>query len=59
MSQEDAPSFVVSYSHAPADVDRTIDAVEAALQVYARALSDGVGQFLVGRPVKPVYRTYS
>jgi glutamate-1-semialdehyde 2,1-aminomutase len=52
-----APSFVVSYSHGDEDIDRTIDAVDGALEVYRRALSDGVEPFLVGRPVKPVFRT--
>ena len=52
-----APSFVVSAAHSDADIDRTIDAVDHALRVYARALSDGVEHYLVGRPVKPVFRT--
>jgi glutamate-1-semialdehyde 2,1-aminomutase len=51
-----APSFVVSYSHGDADVDRTIEIVDAALEVYARALEAGVERFLRGRPVQPVMR---
>ena len=54
-----APSFVVSAAHTDEDIDRTIDAVDLALQVYARALSDGVEGLLVGRPVKPVFRTFN
>lgn len=54
-----APSFVVSYSHRDEDIDRTIDAVDGALEVYRRALSDGVEPYLVGRPVKPVFRTHN
>ncbi|MEU0559743.1 glutamate-1-semialdehyde 2,1-aminomutase [Dactylosporangium sp. NPDC006015] len=53
-----APSFVVSYSHTDADIDRTIEAVDGALAVYAKALSDGVDAYLVGRAVKPVFRPY-
>jgi len=53
-----APSFVMSYSHTDADVDRTIEAVDGALAVYAKALSDGVEGYLVGRAVKPVFRPY-
>ncbi|GAA0721074.1 glutamate-1-semialdehyde 2,1-aminomutase [Dactylosporangium roseum] len=53
-----APSFVMSYSHTDADVDRTVEAVDGALAVYAKALSDGVEGHLVGRPVKPVFRPY-
>ena len=50
-----APSFVVSYSHADADIDRTIEAVDGALEVYARALGDGVERHLVGRPSRHVF----
>lgn len=50
-----APSFVVSYAHADADIDRTVDAVDGALAVYARALSDGVERHLVGRPSRTVF----
>ncbi|WP_460494482.1 hypothetical protein [Dactylosporangium cerinum] len=53
-----APSFVVSYSHTDADIDRTVEAVDGALAVYAKALSDGVEAYLVGRAVKPVFRPY-
>jgi glutamate-1-semialdehyde 2,1-aminomutase len=52
-----APSFVVSYSHSDDDIDRTIEAVDGALEIYARALAEGVEPFLVGRPLKPVFRT--
>jgi glutamate-1-semialdehyde 2,1-aminomutase len=53
------PSFVVSYSHSDADIDRTIDAVAAALEVYRRALEDGVGRYLEGPAVKPVFRRFN
>lgn len=52
-----APSFVVSYSHSDEDIDRTIEAVDGALETYARALADGVDGLLIGRPLKPVFRT--
>jgi glutamate-1-semialdehyde 2,1-aminomutase len=52
------PSFVVSYAHAEADIDRTVEAVEDLLPVYARALSDGVERWLVGPPSKPVSRRW-
>jgi glutamate-1-semialdehyde 2,1-aminomutase len=50
------PSFVVSYSHSNADIDRTVEAVEGALDVYGRALQDGVEKYLVGRSVQPAVR---
>jgi glutamate-1-semialdehyde 2,1-aminomutase len=54
-----APSFIVSYAHTDADIDRTVDIVDAALAVYSRALEEGVEKYLVGRPVKPVWRRYN
>jgi glutamate-1-semialdehyde 2,1-aminomutase len=54
-----APSFIVSYAHSDADIDRTVEVVDGALEVYARALEDGVEKHLVGRPVKPVWRRYN
>jgi len=49
-----APSFLVSYSHADRDIDRTIEAIDRALAIYARALNDGVDRHLVGPPTRPV-----
>ena len=54
-----APSFVVSYSHTDEDIDRTVDAVDAAASVYARALESGASDYLDGRSVKPVFRAFN
>ena len=54
-----APSFVVSFSHADSDIDRTIEAVGEALKIYRRALEEGIGKYLKGRPVKPVDRRFN
>jgi len=54
-----APSFVVSYSHTDEDIDRTISAAGEALVVYRKALDEGIEKYLVGRPVKPVFRKYN
>ncbi|HEY1802811.1 MAG TPA: glutamate-1-semialdehyde 2,1-aminomutase [Terriglobales bacterium] len=54
-----APSFVVSFSHSDEDIDRTIEAVDQALAVYAKACEDGVEKYLQGRAVKPVNRRYN
>jgi len=53
------PSLVVSFSHTDADIDRTIEAIAESLKVYRSALEDGVDHYLVGRPVKPVFRKFS
>lgn len=54
-----APSFIVSYSHDDASIDRTVDAVDRALRVYRAALEEGVERYLVGPSVKPVYRSHN
>ncbi|MEK6786960.1 MAG: glutamate-1-semialdehyde 2,1-aminomutase [Nitrospirota bacterium] len=54
-----APSFVVSYCHTDADIDRTVDAVHDALHVYRQALNEGIEKYLIGRSVKPVFRRYA
>jgi glutamate-1-semialdehyde 2,1-aminomutase len=53
------PSLVVSFSHSDEDIDRTVAAIDEALGVYKKALEDGVDKYLVGRPVKPVYRRFN
>ena len=54
-----APSFVVSYSHTEPHIDRTIEAIDAAMAVYREALDAGAERFLHGRAVKPVFRRYA
>ena len=53
------PSLVVSYSHTDEDIDRTIEGISEALVVYRKALEEGVGKYLVGRAVKPVFRKFN
>lgn len=53
------PSLVVSFSHSDADIGRTIEGVGEALQVYRQALEDGVEKYLLGQPVKPVFRKFN
>lgn len=54
-----APSFVVSYSHSERDIDRTLEAVGTALNVYRKALDQGIDKYLLGPSVKPVFRRYA
>jgi glutamate-1-semialdehyde 2,1-aminomutase len=51
-----APSFVVSFAHDDESIDRTVAGVRGALRMYRQALDGGVGRFLEGRPVRPVFR---
>ena len=54
-----APSFVVSFSHSDADIERTAEAVHEALVIYRKALDEGIEKYLEGRPVKPVNRKFN
>ncbi len=49
------PSLVVSYSHTDSDVDTTLEAIDGALGVYAKAMDDGVERFLIGAPSRVVF----
>jgi len=49
--------FNISYSHADADVDETLEACEAALRIVAEALAGGrVAERLEGRPYGEVFK---
>lgn len=51
-----APSFVVNAAHDPKAISQVVDAVTELMPVYRRALEDGVGTVLRGRPVRPAFR---
>jgi glutamate-1-semialdehyde 2,1-aminomutase len=53
-----APSFIVSFSHTDADIDRTVEVIHEVLAVYRKALEEGVEKYLIGRSVKPVFRKF-
>jgi len=53
-----APSLIVSYSHTDEDIDKTIEAVHDSLYIYRKALNEGIENYLIGKPVKPVFRKY-
>ncbi|MCU0774202.1 MAG: glutamate-1-semialdehyde 2,1-aminomutase [Ideonella sp.] len=53
-----ATSLVVNYSHTESDIDRTVEAFASAFEVYRRALDEGVGRYLRGRPVQPAIRRF-
>ncbi len=53
------PSLILSFSHTDADIDKTVASIGEALYVYRRAIDEGVEKYLEGRPIKPVFRTFS
>lgn len=48
-----------SYSHHAEDVDRTVEAARGAFEVFGRAVSEGWEKWLIGSPIKPVFREYN
>jgi glutamate-1-semialdehyde 2,1-aminomutase len=54
------PSFVNNFAHDDAAIAQTVEAIDGALEIYARAIAAGsTDGFLRGRPVKPVWRRYN
>jgi glutamate-1-semialdehyde aminotransferase len=51
--------FLPCYAHTDADVAQIIRAFDASCAVYREALERGVGELLVGQPVRPVFRKYN
>ncbi|MBF0405893.1 MAG: glutamate-1-semialdehyde 2,1-aminomutase [Candidatus Riflebacteria bacterium] len=50
------PWVALSYSHQAEEIDFALEAGKKALAIYKKALSEGYGKYLVGRPIKPVFR---
>lgn len=53
------PWIAVSFSHGEKELDITRQAARAALSVYRRALEDGVGSYLEGPAIRPVFRQFN
>jgi glutamate-1-semialdehyde 2,1-aminomutase len=53
------PWIAFSLAHGDEELDLTLSAARKALTVYAKALSDGVGRYLEGPAVKPVFRAFN
>ncbi len=53
------PWIAFSQAHGQQELDTTAEALDGALGVYTRALSDGVENFLAGPAIKPVFRTHN
>lgn len=53
------PYIAISQAHTEAIVDRTLDAADEALKICRKALDQGIGQYLVGPAVKPVFRKHN
>ena len=51
-------AFVPCFSHTKSDVDFFTEVFNESLEVYTNALESGFEKFLIGEPVKPVFRKY-
>lgn len=50
--------FVPCYSHNSSEVDFFLTAFEKACKIYNMAIEEGYEKYLIGEPVKPVFRKY-
>jgi glutamate-1-semialdehyde 2,1-aminomutase len=50
------PYIALCQSHGEEELEITLNAVRASLKVYKKALEEGVGKYLVGPFIKPVFR---
>lgn len=53
------PWVALSYSHGEGEIALALDAGRKSLEVYRKALEGGIGRYLEGRPIKPVFRKYN
>jgi len=53
------PWIALSYAHGDKELAKTKKALRKAFKVYKKALKNGVESYLVGEPIKPVFRKYN
>jgi glutamate-1-semialdehyde 2,1-aminomutase len=53
------PYLAISFSHQDEELEQTLDATEAALQVVKNALSNGIENYLESPLIKPVFRKFN
>jgi glutamate-1-semialdehyde 2,1-aminomutase len=53
------PWISLSNAHSETELNLTLEAADAALSVYKKALESGIENYLVGPSIKPVFRKYN
>lgn len=53
------PWIALSYSHQKMEFEKTLYAIDKALDIYGFALENGVENYLKGHTIKPVFRRYN
>lgn len=52
-------TFNLSVSHSEEDMKKTFEAFDQAMVIYAKAVQEGYEHYLVGEPIKPVFRKFN
>ena len=53
------PWIALSYAHRENELEKTKNALEKTFEVYKKAVDDGYAKYLVGNPIKPVFRKFN
>jgi len=53
------PWIALSYSHQEDELQATLAATQKALGVYVKALNGNIEDFLIGSPIRPVFRKFN
>lgn len=53
------PCICMSYAHQEEEFHRTLDAISKSLEIYKKALHQGIDRYLEGEIIKPVFRKYN
>lgn len=53
------PYLALSYAHQDRELELTLEAVQASLEVVKKALESDIGDFLKSKVIKPVFRKYN
>ena len=50
--------FCPNFSHGETEVDRILSAIDDSCHIYKLGLEEGYEKYLIGEPIKPVFRKY-
>lgn len=53
------PWIALSYAHGEKELETTKNALEKTFEVYKKAVDEGYEKYLVGNPIKPVFRKFN
>lgn len=53
------PWIALSYAHGDKELELTRKALEKTFEVYQKAVSEGYEKYLIGSPIKPVFRKHN